>query len=69
MAAEVTMERCDRCGTCIAVCPTNALMLLTETLVVNAGKCTGCGICVAVCPFGALTIKRPATGQNGTDHG
>ncbi|MBN1129771.1 MAG: 4Fe-4S binding protein [Chitinispirillaceae bacterium] len=65
MAVEVIMEKCDRCGTCISVCPANALMLLTEILVVDKGRCTRCGACVAICPFGALRLGR----LSGSDHG
>jgi ferredoxin len=72
MAVNVTMDQCDSCGTCISVCPANALMLLTETLIVDSNRCTGCGICVAVCPFGALNLVPSATtpsGMAGIDHG
>jgi ferredoxin len=48
---------CDECGTCISVCPTNAL-LLTENLEIDGERCTQCGICVSICPFGALSIKN-----------
>jgi ferredoxin len=71
MAVNITMETCDRCGTCISVCPVNALMLLTEMLVVDAARCTGCGVCVSVCPFGALVVSPNASSPSkaGADHG
>jgi anaerobic carbon-monoxide dehydrogenase iron sulfur subunit len=56
MTAKVN-ESCDRCGTCISVCPANALLLLSESLVIDAALCTGCGTCVKVCPFGALFLE------------
>lgn len=56
MAVNISKELCDCCGTCISVCPSNALTLLTEVLVVDANQCSGCGICVSVCPFGALSV-------------
>jgi ferredoxin len=46
--------RCDLCGTCIAVCPENALEIETA-LAVDPSACTGCNRCVTVCPFGALS--------------
>lgn len=49
---------CDLCGTCISVCPANALLLLTEYLDVDPHKCTLCGTCVKVCPFGALSVQK-----------
>lgn len=66
MSVNVTQESCDRCGTCIGVCPSNALMLLTDHLVIEAGNCTGCGACVAVCPFGALSLGTHAGGEAAT---
>jgi electron transfer flavoprotein alpha subunit len=48
---------CDLCGTCISVCPANALLLLTDALQVDQ-KCTQCGACVKVCPFGALSFQK-----------
>ena len=46
---------CLCCGTCSAVCPTNAINLV-ETIdgllipEVNSTTCTGCGLCLKVCP-------------------
>lgn len=53
----INKEICDECGTCISVCPANAL-LLTDVLSVDASVCTSCGTCVRVCPFGALSIQK-----------
>jgi 4Fe-4S ferredoxin len=58
MTAKVSNEACDRCGTCIGVCPANALLLLTASLIVDNGRCNGCGRCAMVCPFGALELVR-----------
>jgi ferredoxin len=61
MTTNIDKDKCDRCGTCISVCPSNALLLLTDALVVDSGRCTGCGNCIQICPFGALA---PATGSD-----
>jgi anaerobic carbon-monoxide dehydrogenase iron sulfur subunit len=58
MAAKIDVSLCDRCGTCIAVCPANALILLPEALVVDGNRCTDCGNCVKICPFGALRLSH-----------
>ena len=50
-------NRCDRCGTCIAVCPADALILSTRALSVTP-ECTDCGRCVGICPVGALTLQK-----------
>ena len=53
---KIDTKTCDLCGTCISVCPANAL-LLTDRLIVDQ-KCTQCATCVKVCPFGALSITK-----------
>ena len=54
MRLKIDETMCDRCGTCISVCPCDAL-LLTEMLTVTEA-CTGCGTCVAICPVNALSL-------------
>lgn len=51
---KIDKNKCDQCGTCISVCPGDALVLLHE-LEINPEKCRTCGQCVRVCPFGALS--------------
>lgn len=58
MALKIDSAVCDLCGTCIAVCAANALMLLPGDLTVDPKLCTGCGACVKICPFGALNLSR-----------
>jgi len=53
----VDAGKCDECGTCVSVCPANAL-LIDVRLNVSAEKCTSCGICIKVCPFGAISPER-----------
>ena len=55
----VNTQSCDACGTCVAVCPCDALVL-EEFVSVNVGKCSECGTCVRICPFGALSLKDKA---------
>lgn len=55
MTLEINMQECDKCGTCISVCPCNALVL-TEHLDVDGKLCTRCGTCVTICPVGALKL-------------
>lgn len=50
---EVEREVCDRCGTCVGICPVDALTM-GDWLEVDGGRCTDCGRCVKICPFGAL---------------
>jgi len=49
---------CGQCGTCVEVCPPNALSRDPKTCIVKVdfGKCDGCGICVGVCPYGVIHV-------------
>lgn len=47
----VTRARlCDQCGTCISVCPGEALSLTEGFVALDQDKCTSCGLCVESCP-------------------
>lgn len=50
-------EKCDFCGTCVAVCPTDSLILSENDLHINHETCTLCGLCVKMCPMNALEIN------------
>lgn len=45
--------RCAYCGSCVSVCPADALDL-QETRLVISQDCTDCNLCLASCPMGAL---------------
>ena len=47
-------DLCDFCGTCVAVCPADAIELFEARLVIDQEKCTDCLNCVKICPFEAL---------------
>jgi heterodisulfide reductase subunit A len=57
--SQVDQTRCSGCGTCIDVCPYNALRKnekgLAETI---AAVCKGCGVCGATCPEKAITMHH-----------
>jgi len=46
-------EKCDFCGTCVAVCPADAIELKECSIRVIPEACIRCGDCVAICPLGA----------------
>ncbi|MFP4163194.1 MAG: DUF362 domain-containing protein [Chitinispirillaceae bacterium] len=50
----VDYKLCDECGTCISICPNDAI-ILGDNLQLTSEKCTSCGLCISVCPFGALS--------------
>jgi len=47
-------ETCDFCGTCVAVCPHDAIELSEYDLSIDAELCTLCMNCVRICPVRAL---------------
>ena len=50
--------KCDFCGACVAVCPTDAITLWEADLEIDEGRCTGCLRCVKICPYRALTANE-----------
>lgn len=55
---KATPSRCDGCGRCIPICPTNAIHLDLKAggdrLKIDRGLCNNCGKCLEVCYTGAL---------------
>lgn len=47
---------CQRCGTCVAACPTRALALVEDGVDVVRARCDLCGKCVDACPRNALAF-------------
>ncbi len=51
---KINNKLCDECGTCVGVCPTEALLLKVASLQVDNTICTDCGNCITICPVAAL---------------
>ncbi len=51
----INRDKCGYCGTCVAVCPEDALELIDAYLSLER-ECIACGICARACPFGALEV-------------
>ncbi|MBN1294201.1 MAG: 4Fe-4S binding protein [Candidatus Latescibacteria bacterium] len=51
---EVDRRLCDVCGTCVAVCSSDAITIRGNKLVIDHELCVNCLACVSVCPVGAL---------------
>ncbi|MDR0493034.1 MAG: 4Fe-4S dicluster domain-containing protein [Nitrososphaerota archaeon] len=65
---QVNTEKCFSCGTCIALCPVEAINIdKNDTVQFNKEKCLGntCNICVDACP--ARAIKSLKTNNNDRD--
>ncbi len=50
----VNREICGYCGTCVSVCPKDAIDLIDLHLNIDESKCVNCHACVKVCPMGAI---------------
>ncbi len=65
---EVDSERCFSCGSCVALCPVEAISIDKDSTVqFNKEKCLGstCSICVDACPARAIkSIKPNGNGGN-----
>lgn len=55
---EFDNEKCDYCGSCVAVCAQDSIVLLENSLTINHNKCNLCLNCSIICPFNALNIKE-----------
>ena len=49
-------------GSCVEVCPANAIRVVNGVAVVNPKRCVSCGLCVKACPKGLIELK-PAKNQ------
>lgn len=55
-------DRCIGCGTCVEVCPQDALSLTPQGLHIDREACDLCGRCADICPTLALEqVGRPMT--------
>ena len=55
----IDVSLCTGCGTCVDLCPTDAIVLNAENLAErNADACLGCGVCARFCPEEAISLKE-----------
>ena len=55
-------NKCDFCGTCVAVCPVDAIEMAEADLKIIPETCIDCDICIWICPIDVLeSDKTPAT--------
>jgi len=50
VSAVLKKKLCTGCGTCIGMCPADALSWQKEKILADNEKCTSCGLCLKVCP-------------------
>ena len=57
MAAIVDAEKCAGCGSCVEVCPTEAIEMNDDGIaVIDPDMCGECGACVDECPSEAISL-------------
>ncbi|MDY7010120.1 MAG: 4Fe-4S binding protein [Planctomycetota bacterium] len=56
MAVKVDIEKCTGCGSCVDVCPVEAISLNDGKAVIDEDTCTECGLCVDECPEEAISL-------------
>jgi ferredoxin len=54
LVADRCTGRADSCDYCRKVCPTNAISVSGDTVMINEKPCIECGACARDCPIGAL---------------
>jgi len=54
MKVKINQLCCDGCGSCVAVCPSQALILNEKELQFLEERCIGCQKCVQACPLHAI---------------
>jgi len=47
-------NKCDYCGTCVAVCPVNCIDVEEEDILIDHKSCIDCDLCVYICPIEVL---------------
>ncbi|MDD5713123.1 MAG: 4Fe-4S binding protein, partial [Smithellaceae bacterium] len=52
-------DKCVHCGACKAFCPTGALYIDADSLLIrfDPEKCNGCELCVTACPARAMEVN------------
>lgn len=44
---------CELCGTCVGICPADAVVIEGTHISIDDGRCVECLACVRICPVGA----------------
>jgi ferredoxin len=52
--AHVISDECTKCGSCVAVCPSEAISEGEKKYEID-DKCVDCGLCVDECPVTAIS--------------
>jgi Pyruvate/2-oxoacid:ferredoxin oxidoreductase delta subunit len=61
----IDRDTCTGCGSCLEICPPQAIVLKDDKAIIEAEFCEECGFCAAECPCDAIAIVFP-TGEKAT---
>jgi len=57
----VAADECTGCGSCVEICPMDAIEMVKDISRIDLQRCIGCGVCVPQCPVEAISLqKKPA---------
>tara|TARA_B110000263_G_C14816434_1_gene288814 strand:- start:1 stop:174 length:174 start_codon:yes stop_codon:yes gene_type:complete len=51
-------NKCDYCGTCVAVCPVDCIELDEHNIDIDNDICIDCSLCVDICPIEVLYLDK-----------
>jgi NAD-dependent dihydropyrimidine dehydrogenase PreA subunit len=62
-AINIDLEKCEGCGDCVEICPSEVLSVVEENgkkfaKVSNEEECIGCMACEDACEEGSLTVTE-----------
>ena len=57
MMYEVNTAKCSGCGSCIEICPFEAIYMVDDKAQIDEAKCKACRKCLDVCPNGAIAVR------------
>lgn len=56
--AIVNKDRCVACGSCVKICPKNAIKIAHGiSAIIEEKLCVGCGMCASACPASIICVR------------
>ena len=55
---EIIENKCDFCGSCVAVCPVDCIELKEAAITIDYNVCIDCNLCIYICPIDVLYEKN-----------